>query len=168
MHTIANDNETALESGRGTWDNEGGSAEPVEDASLEGTTAALVSEPFPAVLAGSEVLRDRELVRLVDTGTLGKYRVQPRGLGQAGPAFLVTLYGATCSKISLRGFRRLGWPDYVVAMKRAIEREVGYWQNRGELLPRARDRAVEVTVRESDFVESGALEEFGVSPRPRT
>jgi hypothetical protein len=155
MRTIANDNETALESGRGTWENEGGSAEPFE-ASLEGTAPAPVSEPFPAVQAGSEVHRDRELVRLVDTGTLGKYRVQPRGLGQAGPAFLLTLYGATCSKIELMGFRRLGWPDYVAAMKRAIEREVGYWQNRGELLPRARDRAVEVTVRESDFVEQQA------------
>ena len=153
MLTTTNDNETALESGRGTWKNEGGSAEPaVENASLERTAAALISEPFPAVQAGSEVLRDRELVRLVDTGTLGKYRVQPRGLGKAGPAFLVTLYGVTCSKIELLGFRRLGWPDYLQAMKRAIEREVGYWQNRGELLPRGQDRAVEITVRETDFV----------------
>jgi hypothetical protein len=153
MHTTANNNETALESGRGMWDNEGGSAEPVEDVSLEGTTAALVSEPFPAVQAGSEVLRDRELVHLVDTGTLGKYRIQPRGLGHPGPTFLVTLYGATCSKIELLGFRRLEWLDYLTAMKRAIEREVGYWQNRGESLPRGKDRAVEVTVRETDFAK---------------
>lgn len=151
MLTTTNDNETALESGRGTWENEGGSAEPVENGSLERTAAALVSEPFPAVQAGSEVLRDRELVRLVDTGTLGKYRVQPRGFGQTGPAFLITLYGATCSKVELLGFRRLGWPDYLQAMKRAIEREVKYWQNRGEPLPRGRDRTVEVTVRETDF-----------------
>jgi hypothetical protein len=152
MHTTATDNnETALESGRRTWESEGGSAEPVENTFLEPPAEALISEPFPAVQAGSEVLRDRELVRLVDTGTLGKYRVQPRGLGQAGPAFLVTLYGATCSKIELLGFRRLGWPDYLQAMKRAIEREVGYWQNRGEPLPRGQDRAVAVTVRETDF-----------------
>jgi hypothetical protein len=116
----------------------------------EGDTA-LVSEPFPAVQAGSEVLRDREIVRLVDTGTLGKYRVQQRGGGQVGPAFLVTLYGVTCSKIELLGVRKLGWPDYVQAMKRAITREVGYWQNRGEALPPGDDRAVEVTVRETDF-----------------
>lgn len=121
------------------------------DAALERTAAAHVSEPFPTVQAGSEVLRDQELVRLVDTGTLGKYRVQQRGPGQAGPAFLITLYGATCSKIELLGFRKLGWQDYVVAMKRAIAREIGYWQNRGEPLPRGEDRAVEVTVRETDF-----------------
>jgi hypothetical protein len=113
--------------------------------------AALVSEPFPTVQSGSEVLRDREIVRLVDTGTLGKYRVQPRGPGQAGPAFLLTLYGATCSKIELLGVRKLGWADYVQAMKRAITREIGYWQNRGEALPEGGDRAVEITVRESDF-----------------
>jgi len=115
------------------------------------TNADYLSEPFPAVQAGSEVLRDREIVRFVDTGTLGKYRVQQRGPGQAGPAFLITLYGATCSKIELLGFRKLGWQDYVVAMKRAIAREIGYWQNRGEPLPRGEDRAVEVTVRETDF-----------------
>jgi hypothetical protein len=121
------------------------------DAAPDRTAGAAISEPFPAVQAGSEVLRDRELVRLVDTGTFGKYRVQQRGGGQAGPAFLVTLYGATCSKIELLGVRKLGWQDYVVAMKRAIAREIGYWQNRGEPLPRGEDRAVEVTVRETDF-----------------
>jgi hypothetical protein len=118
----------------------------------ERTAAALISEPFPAVKAGGEVLRDQELIRLVDTGTLGKYRVQQRGPGgQAGPAFLITLYGATCSKIELRGLRKLSWQDYVVAMKRAIAREIGYWQNRGEPLPRGEERAVEVTVRDTDF-----------------
>ena len=116
---------------------------------IEGDAA--LTEPFPTVQAGSEVLRDREIVRLVDTGTLGKYRVQQRGGGQAGPAFLLTLYGATCSKIELLGVRKLGWPDYVHAMKRAITREIGYWQNRGEALPRGDDRAIEVTVRETDF-----------------
>jgi hypothetical protein len=105
------------------------------DAALERPPAALVSEPFPAVQAGSEVLRDQELVRLVDTGTLGKYRVQQRGSSQKGPVFLITF----------------GWQDYVVAMKRAIAREIGYWQNRGEPLPRGEDRAVEVTVRDTDF-----------------
>jgi hypothetical protein len=121
------------------------------DAALERPPAAPVSEPFPTVQAGSEVLRDREIVRLVDTGTLGKYRVQQRGPGQAGPAFLITLYGSTCSKIELSGIRKLGWQDYIVAMKRAIAREIGYWQNRGEALPRGEDRAVEVTVRDTDF-----------------
>ena len=109
------------------------------------------SEPFPAVLAGGEVLRDHEILRLLDLGTLGKYRVRRRGPGQAGPAFVVTLYGATCSKIELRSFRKLGWQDYVAAMKRAIAREIGYWQNRGEALPRNEERAVEVTVRDTDF-----------------
>ena len=121
------------------------------DAALERPPAALVSEPFPAVQAGSEVLRDQELVRLVDTGTLGKYRVQQRGSSQKGPVFLITLYGATCSKIELLGSRKLDWVDYVVAMKRAIAREIGYWLNRGEPLPRGEDRAVEVTVRDTDF-----------------
>lgn len=121
------------------------------DAALEPRPVALFSEPFPAVQAGSEVLRDQEIVRLVDTGTLGKYRVKQRGSGQAGPVFLITLYGATCSKIELLGFRKLGWQDYVVAMKRGIAREMGYWQNRGEPLPRGEDRAVEITVRETDF-----------------
>ena len=121
------------------------------DAALERTAAAHVSEPFPTVQAGSEVLRDREIVHLVDTGTLGKYRVQQRGPGQAGPAFLITLYGATCAKIELLGSRKLDWQDYVVAMKRAIAREIGYWQNRGKALPRGEDRAVEVTVRDTDF-----------------
>lgn len=122
------------------------------DRALERTDAVIVSEPFPMVQAGSEVLRDREIVRLVDTGTLGKYLVQRRGPGgQAGPAFLITLYGATCSKIELLGYRKLGWQDYVLAMKRAISREIGYWQNRGEPLPGSDDPAVEVTVREADF-----------------
>jgi hypothetical protein len=151
MHTTTADYDAALESERESGENESGSAQPVKNAALERTAAALISEPFPAVKAGSEVLRDREVVRLVDTGTLGKYRVQQRGPGQAGPAFLITLYGATCSKIELRGFRKLGWQDYVVAMKRAIAREIGYWQNRGEPLPRGEERAVEVTVRDTDF-----------------
>lgn len=69
------------------------------DAALERTALALVSEPFPAVQAGSEVLRDHEIVRLVDVGTFGKYRVQ----------------------------------------------------RRGESLPRGEERAVEVTVRDTDF-----------------
>jgi hypothetical protein len=109
-------------------------------------------EPFPAVRAGSEVLRDREIVRLVDTGTLGKYRVGQQGTAQAGPAFLVTLYGATCSKIELLGNRKLDSPDYLAAIKHAIEREIGYWQNRGESLPRDEGREIEVTVRDTDFV----------------
>jgi hypothetical protein len=121
------------------------------DAALKRRPDALFSEPFPAVQAGSEVLRDQEIVRLIDTGTLGKYRVQRRGSGQAGPVFLITLYGATCSKIELLGSRKLGWQDYVVAMKRAITREIGYWLNLGEPLPRGEERAVEVTVRDTDF-----------------
>jgi hypothetical protein len=108
-------------------------------------------EPFPSVQAGSEVLRDREIVRLVDTGTIGKYRVGQRGSAQAGPAFLVTLYGATCSKIELLGNRKLDTTDYLAAIKRAIEREIGYWQNRGESLPRDEGREIEVTVRDTDF-----------------
>lgn len=121
------------------------------DAALERTARALVSEPFPAVQTGSEVFRDHEIVRLVDTGTLGKYRVQRRGPGQSGPAFLITLYGATCSKIELLGRRKLGWQDYVGAMKRAITREIEYSRNRGESLPSGKERAVEVTVRDTDF-----------------
>lgn len=144
MHTTTAESAAALE-------NERGSAEPVRSAALERTPTALISEPFPAVQAGGEVLRDQELIRLVDTGTLGKYRVQQRAPRQEGPAFLVTLYGATCSKIELLGFRKLGWQDYVAAMKRAISREMGYWRNRGEALPRGEDRAIEVTVRETDF-----------------
>lgn len=123
------------------------------DSTPERGSASPLSEPFPAVKAGSEVLRDRELVHLVDTGTLGKYRVQQRGAGHKGPAFLVTLYGATCSKIELQGSRKLGWQDYVDAMGRAIARELGYWQNRGERLPEGGERAVEVTVRDTDFVD---------------
>lgn len=122
-----------------------------DDAALGRTARALVSEPFPAVQAGGEVLRDHEIVRLVDTGTLGKYRVQGRGPGQSGPAFLITLYGATCSKVELLGRRKLGWQDYVGAMRRAIAREIEYWRNRGEPLPRGEERAVEVTVRDTDF-----------------
>ena len=151
MLTTTTEYYAALESGRESWENEGGSAKPVKNAALERTTATFISEPFPAVQAGSEVLRDQGIVRLVDTGTLGKYRVQQGGRGQGGPAFLITLYGATCSKIELLGFRKLGWQDYVAAMKRAIAREIGYWQNRGEPLPRGEDRAVEVTVRDTDF-----------------
>jgi hypothetical protein len=36
-------------------------------------------------------------------------------------------------------------------MKRAIAREIGYWQNRGEPLPLGEERAIEVTVRDTDF-----------------
>ena len=90
-------------------------------------------------------------MRLVDTGTFGRYRVQQRGSGQSGQAFLVTLYGATCSKIELRLCRKLGWQDYVAAMRRAIRREIGYWQNRGEALPLGEARAIEITVRDTDF-----------------
>ncbi len=122
------------------------------DAALEGDTSVLDHEPFPAVQAGSEVLRDQEIVRLVERGTFGKYRVGPRGSGQAGPAFLVMLFGATCSKIELLGIRKLGSRDYLAAVKRAIEREIGYWQNRGEPLPRGEGRPIEVTVREADFL----------------
>ncbi len=121
------------------------------DSTPERAPAALLSEPFPAVRAGSEVLRDQEILHLVDTGTFGKYRVQQRGSGQAGPAFLITLYGATCSKIELRASGKLGWQDYVAAMRRAVAREMGYWQNRGERLPGGDERAVEVTVRDTDF-----------------
>ncbi len=109
-------------------------------------------EPFPAVQAGSEVLREREIIPLVDTGTFGKYRVGRRGSGQAGPVFLVTLFGATCSKIEMLGIRKLGSADYLAAVKRAIEREIGYWQNRGEPLPRDEARPIEITVRDTDFV----------------
>jgi hypothetical protein len=106
------------------------------------------------VQAGSEVLREREIVRLVDTETLGKYRVQQRGSGKGGPAFLITLFGATCSKIELMGFRKLGWQDYLAAMKRAISREMQYWQNRGEALPRGDEPPIEITVRDTDFADS--------------
>jgi hypothetical protein len=150
MHTETADY-TALENERESPENEGRSAEPAINAALSRTPVALGSEPFPAVQAGSEVLRDREIVRLVDTGTLGKYRIQQRGSSQSGPAFLVTLYGATCSKIELQLWRKLGWQDYVDAMKRAIAREIGYWQNRGEPLPLGEERAMEVTVRDTDF-----------------
>jgi hypothetical protein len=149
MHTTTADS-TALEE-RESRENEGGSPEPAMKQAIGRTPAALGSEPFPAVQAGSEVLRDQEIVRLVDTGTLGKYRVQQRGSSQSGPAFLVTLYGATCSKIELQLWRKLGWPDYVVAIKRAIAREIGYWQNRGEPLPGGEERPIEVTVRDTDF-----------------
>ncbi len=153
MHTTTIESGAALRNERESWENEGGrAAKPIQSKAPERTPAAPISEPFPAVEAGSEVLRDRELIRLVDTGTLGKYRVQQRGSGQAGPVFLITLYGATCSKIELLGVRKLGWQDYVVAMKRAIAREIGYWQNRGEPLPRGEERAIEVTVRDTDFV----------------
>ncbi len=124
------------------------------DDARERRSYVLDHEPFPAVRAGSEVLRDQEIVRLVETGTLGKYRVAQRGSGQAGPAFLVTLFGATCSKIELLGIRKLGSRDYLAAVKCAIEREIGYWQSRGEPLPRGEGRPIEVTVRETDFVRS--------------
>jgi hypothetical protein len=122
------------------------------DDALERKSSVLDHEPFPSVKAGSEVLRDQEIVRLVETGTFGKYRVGPRGSGQAGPAFLVTLFGATCSKIELLGIRKLGSRDYLAAVKHAIEREIGYWQNRGEPLPRDEGRLIEVTIRDADFV----------------
>jgi hypothetical protein len=122
-----------------------GSLSPVE------ASRALVSEPFPAVEAGSVVLRELELVRLVDQRHYGKYRVQQRGRGEDGLVFLVTLFGATCSKVEMLGTRRLGWRDYVAAMKRAIEREIGYGQNR--LAPISGNGAgtVEVVVRDTDF-----------------
>jgi hypothetical protein len=153
MHTTTVDSEAGNQDERESWENEGGSAaEPIQGAEVERTPAAPISEPFPAVEAGGEVLRDQELIRLVDTGTLGKYRIQRRGSSQPGPVFLVTLYGATCSKIELLGVRKLGWQDYVAAMRRAIAREIGYWQNRGVPLPRGEERAIEVTVRDTDFV----------------
>ncbi|HSF15211.1 MAG TPA: hypothetical protein VLK65_06630, partial [Vicinamibacteria bacterium] len=83
--------------------------------------------------------------------TLGVYRVQPRGLGESGHVFLATLFGATCSKVEMVSGRKLGWHDYRSALKRAIEREIGYWQNRGEPLPRRAQQVVDVTVRDTDF-----------------
>ncbi|HEY7819854.1 MAG TPA: hypothetical protein VIG29_16655 [Vicinamibacteria bacterium] len=121
------------------------------DVAVPRPSLLLDHEPFPAVQAGSEVLRDREIVCLVDTGTLGKYRVEQRGTAQAGPAFLVTLYGATCSKIELLGNRKLDSPDYLAAIKHAVEREIGYWQNRGQPLQQGEGREIEVTVRDTDF-----------------
>lgn len=121
------------------------------DVGISQPPVFLDHEPFPAVQSGSEVLRDREIVRLADTGTLGKYRVGRRGSAQAGPAFLVTLYGATCSKIERLGNRKLDSADYLSAIKHAIEREIAYWQNRGESLPWDEGREIEVTVRDTDF-----------------
>jgi hypothetical protein len=151
MRPTSPDNETVGTPARETWENEGGSAESVAKPAPEGTDLALVSEPFPAVEAGQLVLKELELVRLVDERTLGKYRVQQRGLGEGGHVFLLTLFGATCSKVEMVSRRTLGWHDYRAALKRAIEREIGYWQNRGESLPRGAQHAVDVTVRDTDF-----------------
>jgi hypothetical protein len=46
---------------------------------------------------------------------------------------------------------KLPWHDYLAAMKRAIEREIGCWQNRGTLLPTGEQKVVHVTVRDEDF-----------------
>lgn len=140
---------------RERWENEGGSSRP---PAPERTDPALTAEPFPALRVGELVLKDLELVRVVDKGTLGKYRVQQRGLGERGHVFLVTLFGATCSKVELMRSKKLGWRDYVTAMKRAIEREIGYWQNRGEPLPRGAQQEVVVTVRDTDFAPAAVRE----------
>jgi hypothetical protein len=122
---------------------------------IERPSRAPAPEPFPALEVGPVVLDDLELVRLEDERNFGKYRIQGREPGQDGPVFQVTLFGATCSKVELLTTRKLGWSDYVAAMKHSIEREIGYWQNRvqpvgtpGPLVPRALD----VTVRDTDFV----------------
>lgn len=153
MRPTRPDNETVSGPARERWENEGGSAESVAKPAPERTAPALVSEPFPEVQVGKLVLKDLELVRLVEERTLGKYRVQQRGLGEGGHVFLVTLFGATCSKVELVSTRKLHGHDYRAALKRAIEREIGYWQNRGEPLPlpRGAQQAVDVTVRDTDF-----------------
>jgi hypothetical protein len=146
MHTISQDNETSLEDERGRWENEGGSVEPAASPTPEKVDQALDAEqePFPSVMAGKLHLKELKLVRLID-------ELKQKGRGEGGPAFLVTLFGSTCSKIELLGRRNLGWHDYLAAMKRAIEREIGYWQNRGTLLPTGEQQVVYVMVRDEDF-----------------
>jgi hypothetical protein len=101
--------------------------------------------------AGNVGLKALELVRLVDRQTLGKYRVQQVGVGENGLVFLVSLFGATCSKVEMLIGRRLDWRDYIAATRHAIERESGYWQNRGEPLSLSVPRSIDVTVRDTDF-----------------
>jgi hypothetical protein len=151
MRPTSPENEPVSTPARERWENEGGSAESVATPAPERTAPALVAEPFPALRAGKLVLKELELVRLVDERTLGMYRVQQRELGESGHVFLVTLFGATCSKVEMVGRRKLGWHDYRAAVRRAIEREIGYWQNGGEPLPRGAQQAVAVTVRDTDF-----------------
>lgn len=122
---------------------------------VERVERALVPEPFPDIQAGKVALQKLELVRLVDSRNFGKYRVQQQGGGEGKPVFLVTMFGATCSKVELRSARKLGWNDYLAAMKHAIERESGYWQNRFEpLLSGSIPLALDVTVRDTDFAVS--------------
>jgi len=146
MHTIGQDNETSIEDERGRWENEGGSVEPAASLTPEKVDQALDAEqePFPSVMAGKLDLKELKLVRLID-------ELQQKVRGEGGPAFLVTLFGSTCSKIELLGWRKPGWHDYLAAMKRAIEREIGYWQNRETLLPTGEQRVVYVTVGDEDF-----------------
>ncbi|HXV60033.1 MAG TPA: hypothetical protein VEK15_05020 [Vicinamibacteria bacterium] len=159
MRSASPENEPVCTAARERWENEGGSAESVaKPASPERTAPILVAEPFPALQTGELVLKELELVRLVDQRTLGVYRVQPRGLGESGHVFLATLFGATCSKVEMVSGRKLDWHDYRAALKRAIEREIGYWQNRGEPLPRGAQRVVDVTVRDTDFAHTAVRE----------
>jgi hypothetical protein len=146
MHTISQDNETALEDERGRWENEGGSVEPAASPTPEKVDQALDAEqePFPSVMAGKLHLKEAE-------ARSPHRRTPQKARGEGGPAFLVTLFGYTCTKIELLGWRNLGWYDYLAAMKRAIEREIGFWQNRGTLLPTGEQQVVYVTVRDEDF-----------------
>ena len=114
--------------------------------------AGEIGEPFPPVHPGSEVLRSYEFVRLTDTPSFGRYLVQQKqAFGSQGLSFIVTLYGATCSKVELRSGGSIGWPQYLGAMKHAIDREVGYRRGRGEATAPNGGQSVDVTVRDTDF-----------------
>jgi hypothetical protein len=151
MHTTNPTQETKLPGERHGKENEGGSSDSLGQVTAERALADGVAEPFPAIEVGALVLQPLELVRVIDKPTWGQYRVQQEGLGENGHVFVANLYGATCAKVELLMKRRLGWPDYLAAIKHAIEREIGDWESRGAPLPRGEQRAVEVAVRDIDF-----------------
>jgi hypothetical protein len=109
-------------------------------------------EDFPDVRSGDLVVSGLQVCTIQSTRSLGKYRVEQKGLGDRGHVFILTLFGATCSKARIiLWWRELTKDDVVQAMKRAIEREIGYYQNRGAALPIGAERKIEITIRDTDF-----------------
>ena len=157
MHVTSTEEETVSTKTQETWEDDGGRAQPDSAAGIapgQIESSAQESLPFPRTEAGTIVLKELELVRLIQSPTFGKYRIQQPGLGERGPVFLISLFGATCAKVQMMIARKLTWSDYLAAMKRAIERELGYLQARGETLPLSVPRTIDITLRDTDFAQS--------------
>ena len=114
-------------------------------------------EPFPTVRDGEFVLNHLEYRPLSLRSGLAKWRVQEKDRSGEGSVFLVTLFGATRTKMEDILWRKLTEADIETAIQRAIARETRKWRRRGAELPRGESNPIEVTIRDEDFAPGRSI-----------